>query len=298
MNKETYQNKVVVITGASSGFGKGAALKLADLGCNLVLAARRDDALDNVAAACQSKDVRALAVPTDVSSSDEVANLAHQALSQFGRIDVWVNDAGVGSIGRFDEVPLADHRQVIETNLLGTLYGSWYALRQFHQQNGGILINVSSLLGKIPAPYYASYTASKYGVVGLGAVLRQELAQNAIKNISICTLMPMSNDTPFFDHAANRMGKEPQPIPPLYDPQGVIDTLVDLIANPRDEVIVGASGNVMNIMHNLFPGLVEGMMGKETHHTQEQAPAQEDAAASVHEPISEGQAVRGGRLQK
>jgi short-subunit dehydrogenase len=288
-----------VITGASSGFGRGAALQFAQDSVSLVLAARRDEVLDDLVQQCESKGAQALAVPTDVSQQADVENLARQAISQFGRIDVWINNAGVGALGNFWDIPLADHAQVIETNLNGTIYGSYCALQQFRQQQSGILINTASGLGKFPAPYYTSYTASKYGVVGLSAALRQELSAAKLDDIHICTVMPMAMDTPWFDHASNYSGHEAQPIPPVYDPQQVIDTYVRLATKPEDEVVVGGAGKFMSALHSILPGLVEGMMEKEVQVVQmEKSPPAERSSNSLYESTGEGTTVYGGRLKK
>src|SRR5690606_16569370 len=134
---------------------------------------------------------------TDVADPVAMEDLARTAVERFGRIDVWINAAGVAALGRFEEVPLADHTRVIETDLLGAMYGSYFALQQFKRQGAGTLINVSSVLGKIPAPYWASYVAAKFGVVGLGGALRQELTLNEpdTGDIHICTVVPMAMDT-------------------------------------------------------------------------------------------------------
>ena len=138
-------------------------------------------------------------------------------LGEFGRIDVWVNNAGAGAIGRFEDVPLEDHVKVIQTDLLGTLYGSYFAMTQFRRQGQGTLIDVASVIGKVPSPYFASYAAAKHrGVVGLSASLRQELEQDKIDTIRVCTVMPTTFDTPFFEHAAQYSGKQASPIPPTY----------------------------------------------------------------------------------
>ncbi len=288
--------KTIVITGASSGFGKGAALKFAQSGANLVLAARREELLQEIAAECNAKGGKAIAVQTDVSKQDAVQNLAQQALAAFGRIDVWINNAGSGAIGHFEEVPLEQHTQVIETDLLGTIYGSYLALNQFKSQGGGILINVASVIGKIPAPYFASYAAAKHGVVGLSAAIRQELEVNKITNIRVCTVMPTSMDTPFFEHAADYTGHKVVPIPPVYEPEQVVDTLVSLVSDPHDEIAVGGAGGTgFVLMHQLFPGLVEHMMAKLTHHEQmEKAPPASDTPGAVREPVSAGTGVSGG----
>lgn len=139
------RDRVVVITGASSGFGRGAALKFAANGAKVVLAARRKRLLKQIAEEWRQIGAESLVVETDVSNSSEVEELAQRAVEKFGKIDVWINNAGVGAVARFDETPLEEHEQVIQTNLMGTIYGSYVALQQFREQGRGVLINVGSL---------------------------------------------------------------------------------------------------------------------------------------------------------
>jgi NAD(P)-dependent dehydrogenase (short-subunit alcohol dehydrogenase family) len=238
------QGKVVVVTGASSGFGKGAALRFAEEGATVVLAARRGELLDALARECQGSGAKALAVPTDVSRREQVERLAEAAVRTFGRIDVWVNDAGVGALGRFERIPLDVHEHVIRTDLLGTLYGSYFAYRQFLKQKAGTLINIASQLGREPASYYTSYSAAKHGVVGLTESLRQEAAENKATGVHIRVVLPTAYDTPFFEHAANYTGHEIEPPKPLHDPRDVIETIVRLAHDPDDRELVGAEGIV------------------------------------------------------
>ena len=241
MADKNLSGKVVVITGGSSGFGKGAAIKFASQGAKVVVAARREDALNETVEECKANGGQAFAVRTDVGILEQVENLAAQTLQRYGRIDVWINDAGAGALGRFDEVPLEDHVKTIQTDLIGTIHGSYFAIKQFRKQRMGTLINVSSVLGKVPTPYYASYTAAKYGVVGLGASIRQELSINDEKDIHVCTVMPTAMDTHFFEHAANYTGHKSVPIPPVFEPDEVVNTLVSLATDPRDEITVGGA---------------------------------------------------------
>ena len=143
MARTDLAGKVIVLTGASSGFGKGAALEFARGRAKVVLAARRDDLLDELANECSAEGGDALACATDVSVRADVERLCTAALEAFGRIDVWINNAGVGALGRFERVPLELHEQVIATNLYGTLYGSYVAYRQFLAQGTGVLINIA-----------------------------------------------------------------------------------------------------------------------------------------------------------
>lgn len=289
-------NKVVVITGASSGFGRGTALALAEAGASLVLAARRGHLLRELVDTCRMRGGRAIAVPTDVARHSDSENLAVTALETFGRIDVWINNAGVAAIGTFDQMPLAEHTQVVVTNLLGTINGSWFAVRYFRTRRRGVLINVASALGKMPAPYYASYVASKFGIVGLDGSLRQELELSGLSDIHVCTVMPMSHDTPFFDHVANYTGHEVQPVPPLYDEKKVVETIVGLITDPQDEVIVGGRGKVYAAAHGVMREPVEKAIAKSAHKAMiEESPPAGDTRGNIAEPVERGKTVSGGR---
>jgi len=282
------QGKVVVITGASSGFGKGAALKFAEEGATVVLAARRGELLEELGRECEANGGRALAVPTDVSLRDEVERLAEAAVKGCGRIDVWVNDAGVGALGPFDRIPLEVHEQVIRTDLLGTLYGSYCAYRQFVAQGDGVLINIASELGREPAPYYSSYCAAKHGVVGLTAALRAEIAEKKLKDIHALAVLPGAHDTPFFDHAANYTGQALTAPEPLFDPQNVVETIVRLGADPRDPRIVGRHGEVT------IPNL--SLADKAPAQPPSKRPgSSNDSPGAVRSPVPQGTAVSAGR---
>lgn len=298
MAETSLRGKAVVITGASSGFGKGAALAFAEEGCSVVLAARRDGLLEELAEACEARGAVAHAVPTDVSRAADVERLAQIALAELGRIDVWINNAGVGALGPFEKVPLSDHVKVIETDLLGTLYGSYFAYRTFLEQGGGTLINVASELGRHTVPYYVSYAAAKHGVVGLGESLRQEIAEQEIEGVHVCTVLPTAHDTPFFDHAANYTGHEVQAPQPLHDPQQVVETLVRLACDPKDEEIVGSDGVAKVLMQRLAPRLARKLGGRVMHRTQiEKAPPAPPSPGAVASPTSFGTDVSAGRRQ-
>lgn len=265
-------NKVVVITGASSGFGKGAALKLSNLGASVVLAARRGVLLDEIVMQCRAQGSQAVSVETDVSKEADVEALYAKALAEFGKFDVWINNAGSAVIGYFQDVPLKDHIKVIETDLNGTIYGCYFALKEFRKHGEGVLINVASMIGKIPAPYYTSYAAAKHGVVGLSAGLRQELMEQKLRDIHVCTVLPMAMDTDFFDNAANYSGHKAVPIPPVNEAEKVVDVLVDLVSNPKPESPVGTGSGVFTAMDAISPGLTEAMMAKNTSSAQKKAP--------------------------
>jgi short-subunit dehydrogenase len=296
MPDRSLKDEVVVITGASSGFGKGAALAFAKERASVVLAARREHLLKELAADCEGMGATALAVPTDVSRAAEVERLADAALAGFGRIDVWINNAGVGALGPFEQVPLADHVQVVETDLLGTLYGSYFAYRCFLEQGRGTLINVASELGRHTVPYYASYAAAKHGVVGLGESLRQEIAERGIEGVHVCSVLPTAHDTPFFDHAANYTGHEVRAPQPLHDPREVVEALVGLAKNPKDEKIVGGDGVAKILLQRLAPRIASKLGGRAMQRTQiEKPPPAPASPGAVRTPSAAGTGVSAGR---
>lgn len=293
------KGKVIVLTGASSGFGRGAAIQFAQRGATLVLAARREHLLEDLVKECENLGAKALAVPTDVSKSYDVELLAEAAIGRFKKIDIWVNDAGAGAIGRFTDIPLEDHIKVIEVDLVGTMIGSYHAMKQFEKQGHGTLINIASVLGKVPAPYYASYAAAKHGVVGLGAALRQELLAQKIDTIHVCTIMPMAMNTPFYEHSSNYTRHEATPVPPLDDAQKVIDEIVKMATSPKDEVPVGMTGGSNLLLHNVVPLVSEATMAALTHRAQMiDAPAASTTSGALQKPSNKGSGVRDMKLKK
>lgn len=254
---------VVVITGASSGIGHATALEFASRGARLVLAGRDQETLSPVAMSCMAAGAHgALGVPTDVTDPDAVERLAQAALLAHGRIDVWVNGAGVGAIGRFDETPLASHRRVIEANLVGHMNGAYVALRHFRERGRGTLINMISVGGWIPAPYAAAYTASKFGLRGLSEALRAEVSN--LPHVHVCDVAPTFVDSPGLSHGANYTGSNIQPRIPLVDPRRVASAVASLVDRPRAVTWLGAGAGPGRLAHVLAPTWVGATMERVT----------------------------------
>lgn len=286
--------RTVVITGASSGFGRGVALRLAEQGYNLVLAARRSQVLDQLAADCGN----AVAVHVDVSNPGDVEKLSKVAVAKFNRFDVWINNAGVAALGPFEDIPLEDHLQVVRTNLGGAIAGSHAAMRHFRDHGSGTLINVASMLGRTPAPYYASYCATKYGIVGLSDALRQEVAAHGGQDIRVCTVLPMAADTPFYDHAANYTRHTLQPFP-ITDAERVVDAIVGLVEAPQDEITVGLPATGAVIAERISQAFTHGMTGAVTETLQmDEAPLAPVTDGNLHRPVPVGTGVHGSVMQR
>jgi len=248
--------RVVVVTGASSGIGKAAALAFAADGDRLVLAARRHADLAAVALMCGGDP---LVVPTDVTRHHEVDNLAEAAVERFGRIDVWVDTAAVMAYGKFADVPADVFDRVVTTDLLGPANVARAALRQFREQGAGTLILTGSLLGQITAPYVSAYITAKWGLRGLIRTLRQELRD--APGIHICTVAPGSVDTPIYTSAANYAGFVGRPPPPVDSPERVAAAILRLADHPRHNVSVGATNGLIRAGFATLPPVYDLLVG-------------------------------------
>jgi short-subunit dehydrogenase len=244
------RNSVVVVTGASSGIGRATALEFAKEGAQVVLASRNKSALNDVAEECSGRGGEALVVQTDVTNEKDVENLAHKAVSKFGRIDVWVNNAGVGLYSHFEDTPREAYERLFDTNMGGVIHGARAAIRQFKRQGSGVLINISSQVAIGGFPYNAYYAVSKFGVRMLGNSLRQELLGT---DIDVCTVLPASTDTPFFQHAANYMGRAVQPVGSIDTPERVARDIVEVARNPKREVMVARTGHALAAVATAAP---------------------------------------------
>ncbi|MGJ5038588.1 SDR family oxidoreductase [Bradyrhizobium sp. HKCCYLRH3059] len=284
----------VVVTGASSGIGRATALALAREGASIVLAARRVDVLKDVAAECETLGGRAIAVGTDVTDAAAVMHLADQAVQTFGGIDVWINNAGTGVFGAYQDADIALHRKTIEVNLLGTMNGAYAVLPVFLRQQRGTLINNISLGGWAPTPFAAAYTASKFGLRGFSASLRQELAGH--KDIHVCSVFPAMVDTPGFVHGANMSGRNLGPGPLLYRPEDVAETFLQLIRAPHDEVAVGWPARLGQISYALARWPTERLLSTAFRFLLSRAKGAPRSTGAVLAPIAAGTAVSGGWL--
>lgn len=254
------KDRVVVITGASSGIGRATALRFAAKGARLVLAARGAENLEATARECRKRGAKAIAVPTDVTDAGQVEALALRAEQEFGRVDVWVNNAAVGVFGRVAEVPLEDFQRVLDVNISGYVNGARAALPRMCAQGSGVLINIASLMGEIALPYSAAYSMSKAAVRALSVSLRLELKLDGISGVHVSTVLPATIDTPFFQHAANYTGRRVSAMPPVYTPERAARIIVNLARRPRREAGVGPATPVLVLQHKLAPRMVENVL--------------------------------------
>jgi short-subunit dehydrogenase len=291
-NQKPLQKKVVVITGATSGAGRAAAIEFAKQQCALVLAARNEKALKEIAAECEEFGAKVKIVPTDVTDAAAVKQLAAEAAAFGGTIDIWINNAAVLAVGEFTRTPVEVHTRVIETNLLGYMYGAYAAIPYFKQQQQGILINNISVGGFMPVPYGIAYSASKYGVRAFSEALRGELYGH--KDIHICNLFPAFLDTPGTQHAANYTGVLLKPAPPVYDPMRIAKTMVRLAQKPKPSAMITGLSPLIKFGYQLAPGITRRIATTVlTSYFKNGEPAT-PSSGNVFEPVDYGTSIYGG----
>lgn len=250
-SEQSLRGKTVVITGGSSGVGRAAAEAFALEGCNIVVAARGREALEETVALCRDLEVSAMAVPTDVSIASDVQNLANKALQFNGRIDIWINNAGVMASGKFEDIPMDLNEQIIKTNLFGYMHGAYSVLPVFKKQNDGILINNISIGGFMPAPYSAVYSATKFGIRGMMECLHGEISD--FPEVYICNMYPQIQRSTGNMHSAKYSGLDFKIPPFAADPRDTAAKMVELAKNPRKEMFPDVMSRVLTGMYKFFP---------------------------------------------
>lgn len=291
-NPTSIAEKVIVITGASSGAGRAMAIELAKRGATLMLAARREEALKEVAADCADFGSKAEIQFCDVKEMQSIQLLAKTTIGKFGRIDAWINNAGVLAAGTLDEIPAEVTEDVIRTNLLGYIHGAQAVLPIFKMQGYGTLINNISVGAWIATPYMAAYCASKFGLRGFFEALKGEL--HAYPHIHICDLYPGFLDTPGMQHSANYTGKQIQPAPPVYDPFRVARAVVSLLQHPQKKKAIGSAAIFLKLAYGLFPGISRDVTGMVIRNYLKAAPESETTSGNILAPVPFGTGISGG----
>jgi len=290
---KTLADLVVVIAGASSGFGRGTALKLGAQGAKVVVAARRKAMLDDVVREIEASGGAAVAVETDVSDPAQVTALAAAAIAAYGRVDVWINNVGIGAIGYFWDIPIEDHARVVDVNLKGLIFGAHAALNQFRTQGYGTLINTGSIDSETPLALQNTYAATKAAVLSLSRILNEELKLAGEDDIRVGAIMPWGVDTPWWTHAANYTGHAPR-MALLDDPELVVDAIVQACLDPKEEQPVGWKAKGSDISHHLAPKLTERISAKLSKAEAEKASFAPDTQGAIHEPMDDGMTLDGG----
>jgi short-subunit dehydrogenase len=231
---------VVVVTGASAGIGRATAVAFAKRGYDVGLLARGHDGLEGARREVEAAGAWALALPTDVSIPDEVFASADKIMAEWGRIDVWVNNAMATIFAPVESVHPDEFRRVTEVTYLGQVYGTMAALRSMRSNDHGTIVQVGSALSYRSIPLQAAYCGAKFAVRGFTDALRSELI-HAGSRIRLAMVQLPAVNTPQFDWARSRLPRRLQPVPPIYQPEAIAQAIVRAAEEAPRELWVGWS---------------------------------------------------------
>ena len=277
--------QVIVITGASSGIGLATALAAAEQGAKMVLTARSAHTLAEIAEDIVAAGGHAISIPADVADRPALERVAQAAVDRYGRIDTWVNDAGISIYGRLDQVDDEDNRRLFETNFWGVVYGSLVALPYLKRQ-GGALINIGSETSEAALPLQGMYSASKHAVKGFTDALRIELKADDAP-VSVTLIQPTAVDTPYPEHAANYLSQEPKLPTPQLEPERVASAILDAAVDPAIHVKVGAMSKMNTAMAKIAPRLGD-LMAKQQMGRQQRDEPPHAREGALYEPSEDG----------
>lgn len=222
-----------------------------------MLVARDEHALQLAAGECEEAGALCMIMALDVGEDDALERVASRTVARWGRIDVWINNAGVGVVGDFTDVAIEEHRRVLFTNLIAYFNGAHAALKVFKKQGSGVLINNASVAARLITPHLAAYTASKFGVRALTHTLRQDLKLGGFKNIHVSQINPGVIDTGVFDRAGNESGHSIPKHIPMIDEDKVAEKILSLVAKPKAEIFVGNAARLGSAMYSVLPGFMD-----------------------------------------
>jgi len=258
----TLVDKIVVITGASSGNGRAMALECAKRGATVVLAARHEDDLQVVAGEVRQLGAEALVVPTDVCDRGALCDLAERVVEEYGCIDVWINNAGGAFIASVADSPREDIEWLTRLNMLSVVYGTQAVVPVMRSQGRGHIINVASIAGRVAFPYLGVYSATKAFVDVLTQALRQELMHIEKTGILVSSLNPVAVRTPFFDKAPNEVegGRGAYLVAPVLEPHDVGRAVADAIEHYRPVILPFTPAKSLWLMYDLAPAFADKVL--------------------------------------
>jgi len=249
-------SEVVVVTGASAGVGRATVRKSARHGARIGLLARGIDGLKAARGEVEELGSEALIVPTDVADADQVESAAAQIEAEFGRIDIWINNATTSVFSPIKQMTAAEFRRVTEVTYLGYVYGTLAALKRMLPRDRGTIVQVGSALAYRGIPLQSAYCAAKHAIQGFCDSLRCELLHDN-SGVRLTMVQLPALNTPQFGWLKSRLPRKAQPVPPIFQPEVAAEAIYFAAHNPRREFYVGAPSVVVITANKFAPGLLD-----------------------------------------
>ncbi len=278
-------SKVAVVTGASAGVGRATARRLAQDGYDVALLARGEQGLAGARADVEAAGSRSLALPTDVADPEQVEAAADRVERELGPIDLWVNNAMTTIFSPFSEIEPDEFKRATEVTYLGTVWGTKAALKRMRPRNRGKVVLVGSALAYRGIPLQAPYCGAKHAIKGFFESVRTELMhERSAVGISIVELPGLN--TPQFDHCRTRLPKQPQPVPPIYEPEVAAEGIAWVAENDERELYVGAPTWKTILGNKVAPAVVDLYLAKTGYDGQQASePVNGNRPDNLFEPV-------------
>ncbi|MFN2503985.1 MAG: SDR family oxidoreductase [Acidimicrobiales bacterium] len=277
--------EVVVVTGASAGVGRAVALRFARSGAAVALLARGLDGLDAAAKEVEAAGGTPLVVPADVADPEQVEAAAAQAEAELGPIDVWVNNAMTTVFSPFAEITPEEFRRATEVTYLGTVHGTYAALRRMSARDRGTIVQVGSALAYRGIPLQSAYCGAKHAARGFTDALRCELIHER-SGVHLTSVHLPALNTPQFGWSRSRLPRHPQPVPPIYQPEVAAEGIWWAAHHRRREVWVGPPTVATILANRLAPGLLDRYLGRTGFDSQQAPdPVSPDRQDNLFEPV-------------
>lgn len=255
--KPKFNDKVIIITGASSGIGRACAMEFAQNGAKIILAARRENELKKVEEEIKKQGGEALSVITDVKSIDDCKNLIDKTIEKYGKIDVLINNAGISMRAIFEDLDLSVIKELMDTNFYGAVYCTKFALPYLLKQKGTV-IGISSISGLTPLPGRTGYSASKHAMEGFLNTLRLE---NNKKGLNVLIVHPGFTSSNIRNMALDKNGKPQKETPRDEEKMMSSERVAQIIAKAtykrERDLILTPQGRLVVWLHKNFPGITD-----------------------------------------
>lgn len=253
--------EVVVITGASAGVGRATACAFARRGACIGLLARGLDGLQATQDEVESLGGKALIVQTDIADPEQIEQAAEQVEAAFGPIDIWINNAMTTVFSPISDISPEEYRRVTEVTYLGAVWGTMAALKRMRSRNRGVIVQVSSALAYRAIPLQAAYCGAKHGLRAFTTSLRSEL-QHEHSNIHVTMVHMPALNTPQFDWGRTHLTHQPQPVPPIFQPEVAADAIVWAAHHRRRDLFVGMSSLKAVLANRIVPGFADWYLAR------------------------------------
>jgi NAD(P)-dependent dehydrogenase (short-subunit alcohol dehydrogenase family) len=276
---------VVVVTGASAGVGRATVRRFAAAGASIGLIARGKERLEAAAQEVEAAGGRALVLPLDVTDAPAVEAAADQVEEEVGPIDVWVNNAMVTVYGPVARLTPEEYQRVTEVTYLGSVWGTMAALRRMLPRDRGMILQVGSALAYRGIPLQSAYCGAKHALEGFLDSLRTELLHDG-SNVRVTAVELPALNTPQFSWGRTKMPRQPQPVPPIFQPEVAADAVVWASRNQRRELYVGWPTVETIVGNKIAPGLADLYLARTGYDSQQiDAPVPLDRPDNLFEPV-------------